>query len=220
MPNWCNNEVEFVGDVETISALYQQVKETKEFLQCIHPVPTEIIKGDGECTAFQWRCDNWDTKWEVDEFFFKQHGKYSVREDGKAVFSIGYFETAWCAPHAAYEAYKERNPGVEIRALCWEPGMQFGCLYDTAIGRTEYHDAFIDFTKITVEQMENPSSGAVYEVSERFGVAEEIREWQVQEALDNEVWERRLIDPDAWASHCIEKRDRIIEETEEELCLL
>jgi hypothetical protein len=135
MPNWCENRVEVHGyDSE------DQLKAFKELVisdgsnfnfNKILPMPDaledttkgsshvpseELIEKHGYDNWYDWRIDNWGTKWELAE-------DVQVSDDGEY---IKYdFETAWAPPEGIYHAIKEKFPDLEVTWFYDEPGMQF-----------------------------------------------------------------------------------------------
>jgi hypothetical protein len=135
MPNWCNNRVEIYGydDDEQLRAFKELVtsKECAFDFNKIVPMPKaleettkgsghvpseELIKKYGYDNWYDWRIDNWGTKWELAE-------DVQVSDDGEY---IKYdFETAWAPPEGIYHAIKEKFPDLEVTWFYDEPGMQF-----------------------------------------------------------------------------------------------
>ena len=135
MPNWCSNRVEIYGydDDEQLRAFKELVtsKECPFDFNKIVPMPKaleettkgsghvpseELIKKYGYDNWYDWRIDNWGTKWELAE-------DVQVSDDGEY---IQYdFETAWAPPEGIYHAIKEKFPDLEVTWFYDEPGMQF-----------------------------------------------------------------------------------------------
>jgi hypothetical protein len=72
---------------------------------------------------YDWRCENWGTKWEVCEF-------YGVDRHGDTI-SFG-FSSAWSPPIPAYQSFlinmSEQKQDVSVKAYYYEGGCDFmGC---------------------------------------------------------------------------------------------
>ena len=69
MPNWCEQEVYIHGETSMVVHLYWELKERKRFCDVVCPIPLEVIgqghDGKGTSPQYDWRCNKWNTKWEV-----------------------------------------------------------------------------------------------------------------------------------------------------------
>ena len=120
MPNWCNNRVEIYGydndeELRAFKALVTSEKSKFDFNKIL-PMPEELtdtVKGSNHVPSkeliekygydnwYDWRVENWGTKWELDE-------DVQVSDDGEY---IKYdFETAWAPPEGIYHAIREKFP--------------------------------------------------------------------------------------------------------------
>jgi len=83
MPNWCDNYLTIHADENLLNQIRDFVRsEESEFdFTKILPIPKEK-----ENDSYEWRCENWGTKWNADCIYTYENG-----------FS---FETAWapCSP--------------------------------------------------------------------------------------------------------------------------
>jgi len=135
MPNWCNNRVEIYGydndeELRAFKALVTSEKSKFDFNKIL-PMPEELtdtVKGSNHVPSkeliekygydnwYDWRVENWGTKWELDE-------DVQVSDDGEY---IKYdFETAWAPPEGIYHAIREKFPDLEVSWFYDEPGMEF-----------------------------------------------------------------------------------------------
>ena len=149
MPNWCDNQVSITGPNSVIDKIEKIVKEESNnaengLLQFFHPMPkvmldTEagpIAKTKAEKNArksrklefgaenwYDWRVENWSTKWEVCEFYGvdRQHLNDSLDE---STISFG-FSSAWAPPIGAYEQFLIDNENCSLKALYYEGGCDF-----------------------------------------------------------------------------------------------
>tara|TARA_E500000178_G_scaffold127555_1_gene127352 strand:- start:36 stop:650 length:615 start_codon:yes stop_codon:yes gene_type:complete len=116
-------------------------------LQFLHPMPKELLdteagpiaKTKAEKNArqarklefgaenwYDWRVNNWGTKWEVCEFYGvdRQHLNDSPDES-----TISFaFSSAWSPPIGAYEQFLSDNDNCSLKAWYYEGGCDFmGC---------------------------------------------------------------------------------------------
>jgi hypothetical protein len=87
MPNWCENTVTIIGSKEMLD----DFEEHK--LRFNHYVPRPA---EEENNWYEWNCENWGTKWEVDSDDFNVIN----RDDEKIEIE---FQTAWCPPIAFFK---------------------------------------------------------------------------------------------------------------------
>jgi len=141
MPNWCNNNIEIIGPKAKVDKLIEGAKKG-EFINTLYPMPKqledtqstsddEVMKKqpivDGHNNWYDWRVANWSTKWDADlydaERIQEQEELFGPDDSDKRI-SFG-FDTAWSPPIGAYEYYLQQNPDMSIRAIYYEPGMDF-----------------------------------------------------------------------------------------------
>jgi hypothetical protein len=85
-------------------------------LNRIIPVPVEIESDSDGMVGYNWRVDNWGTKWDVHEVEFR-------------VASAGvefYFDTAWAPPIPVIARLSTVFPDAIVGIAYDEPGMDFG----------------------------------------------------------------------------------------------
>ena len=152
MPNWCDNQITIKGPNSVIDKIEKIVKEESDdakngLLQFLHPMPKELLdieagpiaKTKAEKNArqarklefgaenwYDWRVNNWGTKWEVCEFYGvdRQHLNDSPDES-----TISFaFSSAWSPPIGAYEQFLSDNDNCSLKAWYYESGCDFmGC---------------------------------------------------------------------------------------------
>lgn len=125
MPNWCNNVVSVYfpgdGDVpgERLIELRGLVASADEpfSLNRILPVPSEVEMSEVPMESYNWRVNNWGTKWDVHE----------VRVDEPSDRCVDFFfDTAWAPPVDAVIELSRLFPDAVIGLAYDEPGMDFG----------------------------------------------------------------------------------------------
>ena len=141
MPNHCFNKVTIsVGDADEksleilVDTLKSKENETDFDFDAILPMPPELEDVDwseaeemndiirarykkehGSDNWYDWRVNNWGTKWNSYNCEIVEH------EDDYVVYT---FDTAWGPPTGVIEALREQCPDFSISAFFDEPGMQ------------------------------------------------------------------------------------------------
>jgi len=115
MPNWCLNNVTINhDDPAKLNELLEAYKRG-ELMEHFLPTPKDE-NGELDKDWYDWRCDNWGTKWDVGG----EDAFYSDNPEGLVLS----FDSAWAPPIMFYEFMKRRH-GFDIRASYFEPGMAF-----------------------------------------------------------------------------------------------
>jgi hypothetical protein len=120
-------------------------------LQFFHPMPKELLDTEAGPTAktkaekderkarklefgaenwYDWRVNNWGTKWEVCEFYGVDKQPDALIGDSTISFA---FSSAWAPPIGAYEKFLENNPDCSIRAYYYEGGCDFMGLWEDGV---------------------------------------------------------------------------------------
>ena len=149
MPNWCDNQITITGPNSVIDKIEKIVKEDSPeiqngLLQFFHPMPKALVDTEAGPIAktkseknerkarklkfgaenwYDWRVNNWATKWEVCEFYGvdRQHLNDSLDE---STISFG-FSSAWAPPTGAYEQFLADNDNCSLKAYYYEGGCDF-----------------------------------------------------------------------------------------------
>lgn len=113
MPNWCNNILEInSGSERDLAGVAALLCDNDTPFQSIHPVPEGV-------DAYDWRIDNWGTKWDADSF------DVNLCPDGTLSAN---FDTAWSPPIGVMTRLAERFPSLSFRLFYEEGGAGFtGC---------------------------------------------------------------------------------------------
>jgi hypothetical protein len=194
MPNWCNNTITLTGPKEKITAIYAKAKKDDALLQQLKPMP-EALDGttspapkegkvqplvDGFDNWYDWRVQNWGTKWDVD-----MEG-LELSDDGTTI--TGWFDSAWSPPIHAYEYFLTDNEDCSIKSYYYEGGMDFGGLWE------DFADAEVTMSEFTADEMEDPMSGLIFDLNEQFNFSEMVREYEEEQKTDTEKF---IVDKEA-----------------------
>ena len=186
MPNWCNNTITLTGPKEKITAIYNKAKEDNALLQQLKPMP-EALEGttspapkegkvqplvDGHDNWYDWRVENWGTKWDVDADYLE------LSDDGTTI--TGWFDSAWSPPIHAYEYFLTENEDCSISSLYYEGGMDFAGKWE------DFADMTVTPGDFTADEMEDPNSGLIYDINEQFNMSEWVREYEEEQKTDTE----------------------------------
>jgi hypothetical protein len=178
MPNWCNNTITLTGPKEKITAIYAKAKKDDALLQQLKPMP-EALDGttspapkegkvqplvDGFDNWYDWRVQNWGTKWDVD-----MEG-LELSDDGTTI--TGWFDSAWSPPIHAYEYFLTANEDCSINSYYYEGGMDFAGQWE------DFADAEVTPSEFTADEMEDSTMGIIFTLNEHFGFSEAVREYE------------------------------------------
>ena len=186
MPNWCNNTITLTGPKAKITKIYEKAKEDNALLQQLYPMPTQLEgttspapkEGkvqplvDGHDNWYDWRVDNWSTKWDVDM------DGLELSDDGTTI--TGWFDSAWAPPIGAYEHFLINNEDCHISSLYYEGGMDFAGKWE------DFQDMTVTPGDFTADEMEDPNSGLIYDINEQFNMSEFVREWEEEQKTETE----------------------------------
>ena len=143
MPNWCDNQLSITGPNSVIDKIEKIVKdddshENNGLLNFFHPMPKELEGTTSPSSSakkpqpmvegfdnwYDWRVENWGTKWELCEFYGVDRQYHSEQSEGESTISFG-FSSAWAPPIGAYEKFLENNSDCSVRAFYYEGGCDF-----------------------------------------------------------------------------------------------
>ena len=194
MPNWCNNTITLTGPKAKITKIYKKAKEDNALLQQLYPMP-EALEGttspapkegkvqplvDGHDNWYDWRVENWGTKWDVDM------DGLELSDDGTTI--TGWFDSAWAPPIHAYEYFLTANEDCSISSLYYEGGMDFAGKWE------DFADMTVTPGDFTADEMEDPNSGLIYDINEQFNMSEWVREYEEEQKSDTEKF---IVDKEA-----------------------
>jgi hypothetical protein len=189
MPNWCNNTITLSGPKDKIKSIFDKAKADNAFIQQLYPMP-EALEGttspapkegkvqplvDGHDNWYDWRVENWGTKWDVDV----EGLEYDEHGDSSATI-FGWFDSAWAPPINAYEHFLIQNEDCSISAMYYEGGMDFAGKWE------DFADMTVTPGDFTADEMEDPNSGLIYDINEQFNMSEFVREWEEEQQTETE----------------------------------
>lgn len=115
MPNWCENKLEIVGDIN--ETLRRFLKKGLKFSRIVEPVViSEDPTGAGMVSA---QLEHWGTKWDLEDDEAERRGRDCLEQ------GYCFFETAWSPPSTAIEELSRQIPGVKFALYYHEPGCSF-----------------------------------------------------------------------------------------------
>jgi len=142
MPNWCDNQITITGPNSVIDKIEEIVNaddthKNTGLLNFFKPMPKELEGTTSPSSSadkpqpmvegfdnwYDWRVENWSTKWEVCEFYGvdRQHLNDSLDES-----TISFaFSSAWAPPIGAYEQFLADNENCSLKAYYYEGGCDF-----------------------------------------------------------------------------------------------
>ena len=194
MPNWCNNTLSLTGPKEKITAIYNKAKEDNALLQQLKPMP-EALEGttspapkegkvqplvDGFDNWYDWRVQNWGTKWDVDV-----DDNLELSDDGTTI--SGWFDSAWAPPIHAYEYFLTENEDCSIKSYYYEGGMDFAGLWE------DFADAEVTPSEFTADEMEDPQMGVIYDLNENFNFSEAVREYEEESDTEKFIVKKEAV---------------------------
>ena len=162
MPNLCNNNLELTGNLKELKEIQKSIK-AGDFFNSILPIPKDlegtqspardedkeknkILKLEhGADNWYDWRVNNWGTKWDIDADSFYQNELVKVTDNtGKLNLA---FDTAWSPPEGIYNAIVDQEK-LGVNAYYYEPGCDFAGHYydghDDCISPSEQDDNYFE----------------------------------------------------------------------------
>ena len=146
MPNWCNNNLILSGNLKELEKVQKDI-EKGDFFNSILPIPTEVAdtqspardetqeqkdknkaleEKHGCDNWYDWRVNNWGTKWDIDADSFYQNEIVKITDNtGKLRLA---FDSDWAPPEAIYNAIVEQEI-LGVNAYYYEPGCDFAGHY-------------------------------------------------------------------------------------------
>ena len=201
MPNWCDNQITITGPnkiIDKIEKIVNEEKGAEGLLQFMHPMPAELkdTTADGSQDKklmdkygysdwYGWACDNWGTKWDINEFYGVDRQYLSEQSEGESTISFA-FSSAWSPPIGAYDNFLAKNEECSLKAYYYEGGCDFmGCWDngdDECVQPGDYRS-----------NDEYWESGLGLELDEMFNITESMAEYEAEEETEAEQKVRELV---------------------------
>ena len=196
MPNWCDNQVTITGPNSVIDKIEKIVKEDDShenngLLNFFHPMPKELEGTTSPSSSadkpqpmvegfdcwYDWRVENWATKWEVCEFYGvdRQHLNDSLDE---STISFG-FSSAWSPPIGAYEQFLVENEECSLKAYYYEGGCDFMGEWDNGSD-----DCYAPSDYKSTDDFWQDGVGST--LDDMFNITESMAEYEAQEEAEKE----------------------------------
>ena len=196
MPNWCDNQITITGPNSVIDKIEKIVQDDDShkntgLLNFFHPMPKELEGTTSPSSSakkpqpmiegfdcwYDWRCNNWGTKWEVCEFYGVDRQYLKEQNEGESTISFG-FSSAWAPPIGAYENFLENNSDCFIKAYYYEGGCDFMGLWEDGVD-----DCYQPSDYKSTDDFWQDGIGST--LDDVFNITESMAEYE-QEELDNE----------------------------------
>ena len=203
MPNWCDNQITITGPSSVIDKIEKIVNEESNnaengLLQFFHPMPKALLETEAGPTAktkaekderkarklefgaenwYDWRVNNWGTKWEVNEFYGVD--KQADALIGHSTISFA-FSSAWSPPIGAYEKFLENNPDCFIRAYYYEGGCDFMGLWEDGVD-----DCYAPSDYKSTDDFWKDGIGST--LDDTFNITESMAEYEAEQEEENRL---------------------------------
>ena len=199
MPNYCNNNIVITGPNSVIDKIEKIANGDKgDLLQYFYPMPKELndtiaapepkTKKEklekrrlqveyGASNWYDWRVENWGTKWDIMEFY--NINRKEIGEDESEI-SLG-FDTAWAPALGAYEKFIDENSNCSLKAYYYEPGCDFMGEWDNGI------DSCFEVAKYGLDD-DFWKQGIGSTLDDYFGITESMAQYLEDTMMDEEVY--------------------------------
>jgi hypothetical protein len=181
--------------IDKIEKIVTEEKDTDGLLNYFHPMPKQLEDTTSPSSSadkpqpmvegfdcwYDWRCENWSTKWDINEFYGvdRQHLNDSLDE---STISFG-FSSAWSPPINAYQSFlinmSEKNLDVSVKAYYYEGGCDFMGCWDNGDD-----DCYAPSELKSTDDWWNDGIGA--ELDEMFNITESMAEYEAEQEAEKE----------------------------------
>ena len=199
MPNWCDNHISITGPNSVMDKLEKVIQTEEGLLQFMLPMPKELadttspfpkdatpeekaqriknLDKYGFDNWYDWRNENWGTKWDVNEYY--GFDRQYINDDESQI-SVG-FSSAWGPPLQAFQEFIDKHP-VILEARYYEPGCDFMGIWDNG------DDTCYECSKYgSDDDFWKSGDGAI--LDESFNIVENLIEWEEEQEPKEEVTE-------------------------------
>ena len=205
MPNWCNNNISITGPNSVIDKIEKIVKEeentdlsskekgeTPGLLQFMAPMPKELDGTTAPSSSadkpqpmvegfdnwYDWRVENWGTKWELCEFYGVDRQYHSEQNEGESTITFG-FDSAWSPPINAYEQFLRDNEDCSLKAWYYEGGCDFMGEWDNG-----QDDCYAPSDYKSTDDFWQDGVGST--LDDYFGITESMAEYEAEQEAEKE----------------------------------
>ena len=198
MPNWCDNQITITGPNSVIDKIEEIVKtedthENTGLLNFFKPMPKELEGTTSPSSSakkpqpmvegfdnwYDWRVENWGTKWELCEFYGVDRQCLTEQTEGESTISFG-FSSAWAPPIGAYEKFLEKNSDCFIRAYYYEGGCDFMGLWEDGID-----DCYAPSDYKSTDDFWQDGIGST--LDDVFNITESMAEYEAEQEAEQEA---------------------------------
>ena len=199
MPNWCDNHISITGPNSVMDKLEKVIQTEEGLLQFMLPMPKELdnttspfpkdstpeekaqriknLDKYGFDNWYDWRNENWGTKWDVNEYY--GFDRQYINDDESQI-SVG-FSSAWGPPLQAFQEFIDKHP-VILEARYYEPGCDFMGIWDNG------DDTCYECSKYgSDDDFWQSGDGAI--LDESFNIVENLIQWEEEQEPKEEVTE-------------------------------
>ena len=209
MPNYCNNNITITGPNSVIDKIEKIVSSSADddngLLNYFFPMPKELEGTDSPARAedkklnkarklkygfdcwYDWRVENWSTKWDVTEIYGKPDRTHIG--DDQSELSFG-FDSAWAPPTGAYEYWISENSNCSIRATYYEGGCDFMGIWDN--GEDICYTVSEIAPKGSVDNFWTSAEGK--ELDDLYGITENMAQYEAEKEADRIGDNKEIID--------------------------
>ena len=198
MPNWCDNQITITGPNSVIDKIEKIVNDESNniengLLQFFHPMPKELMETekssddkkmnkqpfvDGVNNWYDWRVNNWGTKWELCEFYGVDRQYLTEQSEGESTISFS-FSSAWAPPIGAYEKFLENNSNCFLRAYYYEGGCDFMGLWEDGVD-----DCYAPSDYKSTDDFWQDGIGST--LDDVFNITESMAEYEAEQEAEKE----------------------------------
>ena len=197
MPNWCDNQITITGPNSVIDKIEKIVKaddthENTGLLNFFKPMPKELEGTTSPSSSakkpqpmvegfdnwYDWRVENWGTKWELCEFYGVDRQYHSEQNEGESTITFG-FDSAWSPPINAYEQFLRDNEDCSLKAWYYEGGCDFMGEWDNG-----QDDCYAPSDYKSTDDFWQDGVGST--LDDYFGITESMAEYEAEQEAEKE----------------------------------
>ena len=208
MPNYCNNNIRITGPNSVIDKIEKIVsKKTGDdngLLNYFYPMPKALEgtqspadpklkknkvleKKYGFNCWYDWRVENWSTKWDVTEIYGEASRTHIGDDESEISFG---FDSAWSPPIGAYQYWIAENSNCSIRATYYEPGCDFMGIWDN--GEDTCYEVSTIAPKGSTDNFWTSAEGK--ELDDLYGITESMAQYEADQEAERIGDNKKIIE--------------------------